>query len=107
MINYYEVIVEEGEGEKEILLIVDDEDQISHIYTIGASSSDVALKKPVHYKEKIERAISRLGARDDTEIYEIDHLQALDCAFRANRTSVASSILKKMRSYRRRGETRY
>lgn len=100
MIKYYKVLVKKDKAQKKILVLTKD-NEVSHIYTIDVSGVEVALKKPVHYKEEIERVYSRLNAQNAVNIEEITYLEALDCAFRASRTSVACSILKKMRSYRR------
>lgn len=107
MIDYYEVIVKkEGMENGKTILVITDDDIVSHIYTVSVASSRVATKKPVSYDERIKRVISRLGAKDNVEIYNITRQQALELAFQASRTSVAVSILKKMRSYRRRGKTK-
>ena len=101
--KFYEIIVSDNRGEKTILMMTLD-DRVKHIYTTKLTSDRLSDKHPVEYGERISRVLSRLSAKDDTEIYRINLEDVLLHAYIANRTSVAVSILKKLRSYRRREE---
>jgi hypothetical protein len=102
-LKYYEVRVTDNAGYKLVLVVAVD-DIIKHIYTIDVTSDRLCEKRPVHYNEDIQRALYRVSARSDTEIYRITLQDALYKAYIANRTSVAVSILKKLRAYRRKEE---
>jgi len=102
-LKYYEVDVTDNVGQKVVLLVTVN-DLVEHIYTIDVTSDKLCEKRPVHYHEDIQRVLYRISAREDTEIYKISLKDALMKAYLANRTSVAVSILKKLRAYRRREE---
>jgi predicted transcriptional regulator len=102
-LEFFEVNVTDSIGHKDILLVTVD-DLIEHIYTIDVTSDRLCEKRPVHYHEDIQRVLYRISARGDTEIFKISLKDALMKAYQANRTSVAVSILKKLRAYRRREE---
>lgn len=100
--NCYKIQVRKNSDRKEILAICI-EKEVKHIFTLN-TDRNLGDTHVIEYHESETRIVSRLKARSNCSINLISVKEALYEAALATRTSIGTTIFKKLRYYIKDGE---